>query len=55
MKYYYTAHRYTWRKKYSQKAMAGVFTNTNEPSRKGIANITHLASRKAGLIYRRSQ
>lgn len=42
-------------KKYPQKAMAEVFTNINEPSRKGIVNITHLASMKAGLIYRMSQ
>lgn len=41
--------------KKSQKAMVEVFTNINEPSRKGIMNITHLASMKAGLIYRMSQ
>lgn len=41
--------------KKSQIAIAKVFTNINEPSRKGIVDITHLASMKASLIYRISQ
>lgn len=55
MKYYYTAHKQIYIEKISQKTMADVFTNINEPSREGIMSITHLASMKAGLIYRMSQ